>query len=102
MIIDNIYPTGSSEVFSRLIGAKGKDVLYFGDHIYGDVLKCKKLRGWRTFLMIPELAQELHVWIDKHHLYNKLQNLDAMLADLYRCSLIFVPYLTHLFTVINN
>ena len=34
--------------------------------------------------MIPELAQELHVWIDKHHLYNKLQNLDAMLADLYR------------------
>ena len=52
--------------------------------------------------MIPELAQELHVWIDKHHLYNKLQNLDAMLADLYRCSLIFVPYLTHVFTVIDN
>ena len=36
--------------------------------------------------MVPELAQELHVWIDKHHLYNKLQNLDAMLADLYRYS----------------
>ena len=75
---------GSCDVFSRLIGAKGKDVLYFGDHIFGDVLKCKKLRGWRTFLMVPELAQELHVWLDKHSLYNKLQNLDAMLADLYR------------------
>ncbi len=76
--------SGSCDVFSRLIGAKGKDVLYFGDHIFGDVLKCKKLRGWRTFLMVPELAQELHVWLDKNHLYNKLQTLDAMLADLYR------------------
>ena len=28
-----------------MIGAKGKDVLYFGDHIFGDVLKSKKLKG---------------------------------------------------------
>ena len=28
-----------------MIGAKGKDVLYAGDHIFGDVLKSKKLRG---------------------------------------------------------
>lgn len=71
-------------MFSRLIGAKGKDVLYIGDHIFGDVLKSKKLRGWRTFLMIPELAQELHVWTDKHFLYQKLQNLDTVLAGMYR------------------
>ena len=28
-----------------MMGAKGKDVLYAGDHIFGDVLKSKKLRG---------------------------------------------------------
>lgn len=28
-----------------MIGAKGRDVLYAGDHIFGDVLKSKKLRG---------------------------------------------------------
>ena len=36
---------GSCDVFTKVIGAKGKDVLYAGDHIFGDVLKSKKLRG---------------------------------------------------------
>ena len=40
---DNLL--GSCEVLSKMIGAKGKDVLYAGDHIFGDVLKSKKLRG---------------------------------------------------------
>ncbi len=42
-----------------------RDVLYVGDHIFGDVLKSKKLRGWRTFLIIPELSDELNVWTTK-------------------------------------
>jgi len=79
-----IYSGGSSDVFSKLVGAKGKDVVYIGDHIFGDILKCKKIRGWRTFLVIPEMSQELHVWTDKRSLYNRLQNLDAVLGDLYR------------------
>lgn len=48
-----------------LLGTKGKDIIYIGDHIFGDILKSKKRQGWRTFLVIPELAQELHVWTDK-------------------------------------
>ena len=39
--------------------------MYVGDHIFGDVLKSKKLRGWRTFLIIPELKDELGVWTNK-------------------------------------
>lgn len=78
------FTPGSCDVFSKLIGAKGKDVLYIGDHIFGDILKCKKIRGWRTFLVIPELSQELHVWTDRTCLYNKLQNLDTMLSEVYR------------------
>ena len=41
----NLIYSGSCEVLSKMIGAKGKDVLYAGDHIFGDVLKSKKLRG---------------------------------------------------------
>ena len=67
-----------------MIGAHGKDVLYIGDHIFGDILKSKKIRGWRTFLVIPELAHELYVWTNKNTLYNRLQNLDAILSDIYR------------------
>ena len=78
------FPLGSCDVLSKLIGAKGKDVLYFGDHIFGDVLKSKKLRGWRTYLVVPELSRELHVWTDKHNLFDQLQGLDVQLGELYR------------------
>uniref|UniRef100_A0A2R9CLZ9 5'-nucleotidase, cytosolic II n=1 Tax=Pan paniscus TaxID=9597 RepID=A0A2R9CLZ9_PANPA len=60
-----VYSGGSSDTICDLLGAKGKDILYIGDHIFGDILKSKKRQGWRTFLVIPELAQELHVWTDK-------------------------------------
>lgn len=56
---------GSSDIVCDLLGTKGKDIIYIGDHIFGDILKSKKRQGWRTFLVIPELAQELHVWTDK-------------------------------------
>ena len=54
-----VYSGGSSEILSKLVGAKGKDVLYVGDHIFGDVVKSKKIRGWRTFLIVPELNDEV-------------------------------------------
>uniref|UniRef100_A0A671WU93 Cytosolic purine 5'-nucleotidase n=1 Tax=Sparus aurata TaxID=8175 RepID=A0A671WU93_SPAAU len=60
-----VYSGGSSDMVCDLLGAKGKDIIYIGDHIFGDILKSKKRQGWRTFLVIPELAQELHVWTDK-------------------------------------
>ncbi|XP_015439334.1 PREDICTED: cytosolic purine 5'-nucleotidase isoform X2 [Dufourea novaeangliae] len=79
-----VYSGGSCDVFTELIGAKGKDVLYVGDHIFGDILKSKKIRGWRTFLIVPELVQELHVWTDKCQLFAELQSLDVMLGEMYK------------------
>ena len=79
-----VYSGGSCDVLSKMIGAKGKDVLYFGDHVFGDVLKSKKLKGWRTYLVIPELDRELHVWTDKHKLFYELQGLDIQLGEMYK------------------
>lgn len=79
-----VYSGGSCDVFTQLIGAKGRDVLYVGDHIFGDILKSKKKRGWRTFLVIPELQRELEVWENKNDLFVKLQVLDIQLGDLYK------------------
>ncbi|XP_062375935.1 5'-nucleotidase, cytosolic IIa isoform X2 [Sardina pilchardus] len=79
-----VYSGGSSDIVCDLLGAKGKDILYIGDHIFGDILKSKKRQGWRTFLVIPELAQELHVWTDKSALFEELQSLDIFLAELYK------------------
>ncbi|XP_055503120.1 5'-nucleotidase, cytosolic IIa isoform X1 [Leucoraja erinacea] len=79
-----VYSGGSSDIMGDLLGTKGKDILYIGDHIFGDILKSKKRQGWRTFLVIPELAQELHVWTDKSTLFEELQSLDVFLAELYK------------------
>uniref|UniRef100_A0A1A9WVU3 Cytosolic purine 5'-nucleotidase n=1 Tax=Glossina brevipalpis TaxID=37001 RepID=A0A1A9WVU3_9MUSC len=79
-----VYSGGSCEVLTSFINAKGKDVLYIGGHIFGDILKSKKIRGWRTFLVIPELVQELYVWTDKCQFFNDLQELHNNLGDVFK------------------
>lgn len=39
-------------------------VLYVGDHIYGDILRSKKTLGWRTMLVVPELETELEIQVN--------------------------------------
>jgi HAD superfamily 5'-nucleotidase-like hydrolase len=49
------------QLHSLLRVSSGSKVLYVGDHIYGDILRSKKTLGWRTALIVPELAAELNV-----------------------------------------
>ncbi|CAG2243603.1 E3.1.3.5 [Mytilus edulis] len=79
-----VYSGGSVDVISELVGAKGKDVLYVGDHIFGDILKSKKERGWRTFLVVPEMAQELKVWTEQKSLFDQIETLECEMADSFR------------------
>ncbi|XP_069733849.1 cytosolic purine 5'-nucleotidase-like isoform X2 [Phaenicophaeus curvirostris] len=79
-----VYSGGSSDIVCDLLGVKGKDILYMGDHIFGDILKSKKRQGWRTFLVVPELARELQVWTEKSELFEELRSLDLFLAELYQ------------------
>uniref|UniRef100_A0A672MKV6 Cytosolic purine 5'-nucleotidase-like n=1 Tax=Sinocyclocheilus grahami TaxID=75366 RepID=A0A672MKV6_SINGR len=60
-----VYSGGSSDIVCDLLDVRGKDILYVGDHIFGDILKSKKRQGWKTFLVVPELVKELHVWAEK-------------------------------------
>uniref|UniRef100_A0AC34Q5G2 Cytosolic purine 5'-nucleotidase n=1 Tax=Panagrolaimus sp. JU765 TaxID=591449 RepID=A0AC34Q5G2_9BILA len=79
-----VYSGGSCDAFRHLLKMKGRDVLYIGDHIFGDVLRSKKTRGWRTFLVVPELNHELSVWTGRRPLFEKLGELDTQMAELYR------------------
>lgn len=56
---------GSSDIICDLLEIRGKEILYVGDHIFGDILKSKKRQGWKTFLVVPELTKELQVWKEK-------------------------------------
>lgn len=42
-----VFAGGSVEHLNQMLGVRGSEVLYVGDHIFGDVLKTKKLRGWK-------------------------------------------------------
>ncbi|KHJ94957.1 5' nucleotidase family protein [Oesophagostomum dentatum] len=55
----DIYSRGCATEFIQQLGLAGKDILYVGDHIFGDVLKSKKVGGWRTLLIVPELHGEM-------------------------------------------
>ncbi|XP_071769656.1 5'-nucleotidase, cytosolic II, like 1 [Centroberyx gerrardi] len=79
-----VYSGGSSDIVCDLLDVRGKDILYVGDHIFGDILKSKKRQGWKTFLVVPELAKELQVWKEKKHLFEELKRLGVYLAELYK------------------
>eukprot|EP00123_Amoebidium_parasiticum_P013758 comp22137_c1_seq1/m.32392 comp22137_c1_seq1/g.32392 ORF comp22137_c1_seq1/g.32392 comp22137_c1_seq1/m.32392 type:complete len:560 (-) comp22137_c1_seq1:271-1950(-) len=79
-----IYSGGSSDTFCHLTGATPESILYVGDHIFGDILKSKKKEGWRTFLVVPELAKEIGVWKEQQKHYLHLQNLEFIVAETYR------------------
>ncbi|XP_063746150.1 cytosolic purine 5'-nucleotidase-like isoform X2 [Eleginops maclovinus] len=81
-----VYSGGSSDLISDLLEVKGKDILYVGDHIFGDILKSKKRQGWKTFLVVPELNKELQIRVKKQSMFEELKRLDFFLAELYKSS----------------
>ncbi|ONI32667.1 hypothetical protein PRUPE_1G379000 [Prunus persica] len=59
-------------------------VLYVGDHIYGDILRSKKVLGWRTMLVVPELEREVELlWElrDTRKQLRKLRNERDLIED---------------------
>jgi 5'-nucleotidase len=76
-----VYSGGSVDVFSKLIGSHGKDVLYVGDHILGDIIKSKKERAWHTFLIVPELASELAISHENRDLFRQIEILNDHLSQ---------------------
>lgn len=58
-IEDGIYQGGNAQTIQKNAGLSGEQILYLGDHIYGDVLQIKKTCNWRTALVIDELLEEV-------------------------------------------
>ncbi|MBI4911938.1 MAG: HAD-IG family 5'-nucleotidase [Acidobacteria bacterium] len=53
------FSGGNAHWLEAQLGAQGEELLYVGDHIYGDILRSKKSLSWRTMLLIPELGEAL-------------------------------------------
>lgn len=54
-----VYQGGCSQKLQKDLGLAGSEILYIGDHIYGDVVSIKKQCGWRTALVLGDLELEM-------------------------------------------
>ena len=54
-----IYYGGHAGMVEKYLRVHGQDILYVGDHVYGDVHQSKRVRRWRTAIVIRELEAEL-------------------------------------------
>lgn len=59
-ITSGIYQGGNATKFSEDLQVSGDEILYVGDHIYGDILRLKKVCNWRTALVVEELGTEIN------------------------------------------
>ena len=59
------FEGGNALWMEQQLGAFGEEVMYVGDHIYGDILRSKKHVSWHTLLLIPELGSTLELLEDQ-------------------------------------
>ena len=93
-----IYHGGNVRLFQKLMGYRGDEILYVGDHIYGDIIRSKGIVNWRTMLVVEELDHELELleksrpeleriktrFEDREALEERLQILRSKIANNYR------------------
>ncbi|MCY4643168.1 MAG: HAD-IG family 5'-nucleotidase [Bacteriovoracales bacterium] len=54
-----IFRGGNSKDLQDYLNLSSDEILYIGDHIYGDVVALKKVCGWRTALIVEEIDGEI-------------------------------------------
>lgn len=73
-----VYAGGNIGDLQRALGLAGDEVLYVGDHIYGDVLRAKKESAWRTAMIMQEMDDELRVLREHAVSFERAHALDQM------------------------
>lgn len=58
-IVPGVYQGGNAKKFTEDLHVRGDEILYIGDHIYGDIVRLKKACNWRTALVVEELGAEI-------------------------------------------
>jgi HAD superfamily 5'-nucleotidase-like hydrolase len=63
-----VFFGGNARLVETHLGLSGDEILYVGDHLFGDVHVSKDLLRWRTALVVREMEQdvrELHAFRDR-------------------------------------
>jgi 5'-nucleotidase len=73
---------GDSFFLEKILGSSGDEILYFGDHTYGDILRSKKSVAWRTAMIVPEVEEEVAAMRPLRDDWQALAVLEDRLEDL--------------------
>lgn len=78
-----VYQSGNAALFQKVTKFKGDEILYVGDHIFGDIMQSKGKLNWRTLLVVEELENELEflekikpLFAEIQHKINERESLD--------------------------
>jgi HAD superfamily 5'-nucleotidase-like hydrolase len=77
-----VYTGGNLREFEERARARGAEVLYIGDHIYGDMLRSRKSSAWRTAMILQELEHEVTTHDRALPELNRLDDLERQLRHL--------------------
>ena len=87
---NKIFQSGNATTLEKEFGLVGEEILYLGDHIFGDILKLKKACNWRTALVVEELEEEVNILKETAHLesnlnglMNQKEEIEDIINDLY-------------------
>jgi HAD superfamily 5'-nucleotidase-like hydrolase len=55
----SVYAGGDAQLVESSLGISGAEILYLGDHLFGDVHVSKEMLRWRTGLILREMESEM-------------------------------------------
>lgn len=73
---------GSLSQLEAKLGIAGDEILYVGDHIYGDILRSKRSSSWRTCMVVPELKAQVRVQSEVRPLIEELMACESRHKEL--------------------
>jgi HAD superfamily 5'-nucleotidase-like hydrolase len=71
----SVYLGGDAQLVESSLGLSGAEILYLGDHLFGDVHVSKEMLRWRTGLILREMESEVLAT-------EKARDADAQLREL--------------------
>ncbi len=89
-----VYQGGNLTDFEAWTGWASNRIAYIGDHIYGDILKSKKISAWKTVMIIQEMTDELR---DPDKYREQILKVRALEEELHRTTqeLVYESHMGH-------
>ena len=79
---DGVFFGGNASLVEDTLGLSGDQILYVGDHLFGDVHIAKAYLRWRTALILRELESEVAALVDFLPDQMRLEELMRQKSDL--------------------